>query len=83
MVAVLRPNKELKMGKEISLWVFKADKSEDWFVELESEDSSMILRRFDSDRYCPGECEDIAEMYGNQVGKILGVPCVKTENRGM
>ena len=71
----------------ICLWVFKAEKSDDWFVELESEDKSCILRTFrcgeGESTICVNQVRNNAIWFGNIVAEILGVKCVETSSRGL
>lgn len=71
---------------KVILWVFKAEKSDDWFVELENKDKGVILRSF-KDNSPEAIHQDMnrrnATWFGNLVGEILGIPCVECGTRGL
>lgn len=72
--------------QKVCLWVFKAEKSDDWFVELENDDKSVILRSFKNaspEAIQQDRNKQNAIWFGNLVGEILGIPCIECDARGL
>jgi len=71
----------------VCLWVFKAEKSDDWFVELESADKATVIRTFKcgegKDTICVRQTKQNALWFGNLVAEILGLPLKECDSKGL
>ena len=82
VVAVQEPFDGKVPTNKVCLWVFKAQNSDDWFVELESEDKATVLRSFRCDSVVKGQAKANAVWFGKLTAEILGVELVECGPRG-
>ena len=68
---------------KVELWVFPSEDGREWFVELESEEHSIILRTFNDSTFSPDVLKTNAIWYANKTAEVLGIKAVECGPRGL
>ena len=68
---------------KVELFVFPSEDGREWYVELESDKHSIILRVFNDSQYSPDVLGLNALWYANKTAEVLGIKAIECGPRGL